>query len=281
MVQSRSTKKKKTPASTKVAVKKTLAQPVVPVAPKVNTPVQSDKKNKIHSGKQLYKNGVLRDILIFALGMLCMAFIAQGIYTLKKEEKPIPHARICRFAEPLWAQQTCAPTVERRARYIPAEYEPYLKRGANKIKGRVDMEWNMQKRLPRKTDMRRTGESIHQFKKRIKPVEKNRFQPIVRQAEVFANPMTSYSREWFTRNWAGTENLTQPDARALKTVFRGWIGPDGTFELNDLPNGEYFVVARACVQFRPNQPCREVRYGKRVRAGDKKRTVLEQVYSAK
>ncbi len=122
------------------------------------------------------------------------------------------------------------PEVDRYAYYITAEYKPYFKKGTHQIVGRVHLEET-------------TG---------------------VRFLEVLANPVTTYSREWFARNWAGHENLKEADKRVWRTHFAGKIKPDGSFVLSDLPEGDYFVGVRACVMFNPNQKCREVRFGRRV-----------------
>lgn len=60
--------------------------------------------------------------------------------------------------------------------------------------------------------------------------------------DVWLNPVTTYSREWFERNVIGHEALEPADPRveryARKTVADG----EGRFRFEKLPPGEYYIA---------------------------------------
>jgi hypothetical protein len=65
--------------------------------------------------------------------------------------------------------------------------------------------------------------------------------------EVWLDPVTTYSSEWFEREILNNESLSNADSRAL--TYRRTVQPDGTgfFRFERLPAGSYFIACR--VQF--------------------------------
>lgn len=60
--------------------------------------------------------------------------------------------------------------------------------------------------------------------------------------EVFLNPVTSYSTEWFERTIIGGQPLEAADPRALKYHRKTRADGDGKFEFEKLPPGEYYLA---------------------------------------
>ena len=242
---------------------------------------KTESRKAQSSEKQI---GFQKMLGVFALGMFCMLLIGYGIHLVLYPAGSCvsyPKRCCCRVVP------SCSFVEQNRmAPYIPAEYAPYLKAGSKRIEGRLNPDMNV--RVHRRYQPENYRSSLPEGARRVraKTVDAaalgSQFLPVVQRVEVFANPVTAYSREWFNRNWAGRENLKPADKRVWKTHFKGQIGPDGQFVLDHLPAGEYFVAARACVQFHPRQKgCKEVRFGKRVRTDGKQPVVLDVVFREK
>ena len=127
----------------------------------------------------------------------------------------------------------CRPPVERREKFIVKEYSPYKKKGRAKITGSVC------KNLP---------EGV----------------PCPETVIVFANPVTSYSTEWWTVHWLEGQTLSAADMRTNDYRKNADVKADGTFEFKNLPDGQYYVVAETCVEFDPDANCRPVRLGAQI-----------------
>lgn len=127
----------------------------------------------------------------------------------------------------------CRPPVERQEKFIVKEYSPYKKKGRAKITGSIC------KNLP---------DGV----------------PCPETIVVFANPVTSYSTEWWTIHWLKGQTLSPADVRTNDYRKNAEIKSDGTFEFKNLPNGQYYVVAETCVEFDPDANCRPVRLGGQV-----------------
>ena len=277
----KSSKKKAVPASGNRSAQKSSA------ALKQKPVVESKTKNPAE--KSGYSQDTAKLLGVFALGMFCMLLIGYGAHLWMYphahfKSTPVHLMHGCRFVP---AQPCCLPEKNRVAPYIPAEYAPYLTAGSHQIHGRLneDMNVRVHRRHHRPENFRSAapaGVRGSRPKTMDAAAQGSSFLPVIRHAEVFANPVTAYSREWFNRNWAGRENLKPADPRVWKTHFKGQIGPDGQFVFEHLPAGEYFVAARACVQFHPRQKgCKEVRFGKRVRTDGQQPVVLDVVYREK
>ena len=57
--------------------------------------------------------------------------------------------------------------------------------------------------------------------------------------DVFINPVTTYSNEWYNRGWAGTELLEKADERAVTYNKVVKSGKNGVFKFEGLKPGSY------------------------------------------
>lgn len=223
--------------------------------------VVESKKSAVPAEKSRFG----RDIGFFGLGMFCMALIGYGVFLAAYPVGKVAQKCSLRVYPLSCCKMQQSVEKERMSSYMPVEYAPYLKAGNHVIEGRI---------MPKAVVGRRHRGQAGRFEKE--------FVPVLCRAEVFANPVTSYSREWFNRNWAGVENIEDADPRVWRTHFKAKVRPDGSFVFENLPAGEYFVAARACVRFHPAQRgCKEVRFGKRVQTGVSGSILLNPVYRAK
>lgn len=60
--------------------------------------------------------------------------------------------------------------------------------------------------------------------------------------QVFLNPKTSYSQEWFEQHVLAGKQLSDPDERARKYQRIMTADAQGGFSFDGLPAGEYFVA---------------------------------------
>lgn len=127
----------------------------------------------------------------------------------------------------------CPPVWQRKAVFNPQEYAPYDTPGALTISGDV-----------------------------CASLPKGAICP--KNIDVFVNPKTSYSDEWWTKHWTGTYGISKVDERAIKYNKKGSVQENGQFSITDLPAGTYYVGATACVSRAPNKPCRNTRWGTQV-----------------
>ncbi len=84
---------------------------------------------------------------------------------------------------------------------------------------------------------------------------------------VFANPVTSYSNEWYHRHWAGKEILEDPDRRAWWFHRSTKTNATGRFALTQLPAGVYYIGAELCARSAKNpqdRKCTPMRLAQKV-----------------
>lgn len=99
------------------------------------------------------------------------------------------------------------------------------------------------------------------------------------RAQVFINPVTSYSDEWYHRGWAGREALKVPDERAVKMNKMTLSDKDGKFKFEGLAAGSYYVGAIACVPKKSTDPnCVLSRYAAKVSMKNRVKAKLKRVY---
>ena len=127
----------------------------------------------------------------------------------------------------------CPPVWQRQVAFNPQEYAPYDVEGTLTISGNVCNSLPKGAICPEKID-------------------------------VFVNPKTSYSDEWWTKHWTGIHGISKVDERALKYNKQGSVQKNGQFSIEKLPAGTYYVGAAACVSTAPNKPCQETRWGAQV-----------------
>ena len=144
----------------------------------------------------------------------------------------------------------CPPIWQRQVPFNPQQYAPYDFAGTLKITGNVCEILPKGVTCPEKID-------------------------------VFVNPKTDYSDEWWTKHWAGTNGISKTDERALKYNKKGSVQKDGSFEITQLPTGTYYVGAAMCIATTPGHPCKPIRLGAEIKL-DKNMTVsLKQVFPVK
>lgn len=144
----------------------------------------------------------------------------------------------------------CPPVWQRQAIFNPTEYAPYDVQGTLTISG------NICSSLP---------------KGAVCP----------EKIEVFVNPKTSYSDEWWTKHWTGTHGISKVDERALKYNKQGTVQAGGQFTITDLPAGTYYVGAAACASVAQGKPCRNMRWGTQLSLDKNTEISLKQVFPKK
>ncbi|MBP5160498.1 MAG: hypothetical protein ILP11_00370 [Alphaproteobacteria bacterium] len=130
----------------------------------------------------------------------------------------------------------CRAAAPRKAKFVAEEYAPYQKKGEAIIAGKVclTLEDNTEKCFP--------------------------------NSRVIINPVTSYSQEWYTRGWAGTEYLEEADPRVTPTNLIQITDEKGAFAFKNLPAGAYYVGAEVCVpKTKDAKECIYTRLGARVK----------------
>lgn len=141
----------------------------------------------------------------------------------------------------------CPPVWQRQAVFNPTEYAPYDIQGTLSISGNICSSLPKGSICPEKID-------------------------------VFVNPKTSYSDEWWTKHWTGTHGISKVDERALKYNKQGVVQPGGQFTITDLPAGTYYVGAAACVSVGQGRPCRNMRWGAQLSLDKNTEIFLKQVF---
>ena len=100
-------------------------------------------------------------------------------------------------------------------------------------------------------------------------------------ADVFINPVTTYSNEWYSRHWVGNERLAQADERAVKYNKMIKTGKDGKFKFDKLQPGSYYVGFTSCVpEGKDAKECVCSRFASKVKMKNLVRTTLKKVYPA-
>lgn len=59
--------------------------------------------------------------------------------------------------------------------------------------------------------------------------------------EVFLNPVTSYSQQWWDVSYKGGRKLSPADPRYLVSIRAAVADSDGRFKFTNVANGEYFL----------------------------------------
>ncbi|MBR5130852.1 MAG: hypothetical protein IKV03_06490 [Alphaproteobacteria bacterium] len=143
----------------------------------------------------------------------------------------------------------CPPVWQRQVIFNPLEYAPYDAQGTLTISG------NIYHSLPK-------GVKYH-----------------IEKADVFVNPKTSYSDEWWTKHWTGSYGISKVDERALKYNKAGTVQTNGDFSITNLPSGTYYVGATACVSKKAGTPCRNIRWGTEVSINEDTKVTLNKVFT--
>ncbi len=111
----------------------------------------------------------------------------------------------------------------RLAKFDPVEYKPYSQKGKTVIRGKACIGEGTDKKCFKNT-------------------------------EVFINPVTTYSTEWYRRGWAGNEILANADSRVIPFNIKTKTDKDGNFEFKNLPEGFYFVGMQVMVPVKGSCP---------------------------
>jgi hypothetical protein len=101
----------------------------------------------------------------------------------------------------------------RRAAFIEAEYQPYLNPGTGVVSGQVLLHTL-------------AGEARYGAGR-----------------EVYLNPVTSYSSEWWTQSVIGGHELEDGDERARRYERLEIADREGRFAFKELPAGEYYLLS--------------------------------------
>ncbi len=101
----------------------------------------------------------------------------------------------------------------RKAEFIEAEYQPYLNPGNGVVAGQV---------------------LLHTLAGEVR---------YGAGREVYLNPVTSYSSEWWTQSVVGGRELEDGDARARRYERLEIADRQGKFAFSDLPSGEYYLLS--------------------------------------
>lgn len=143
----------------------------------------------------------------------------------------------------------CSKQVERTVSFDDADYAAYAQKGEAKIEGKICAK-------------------LLDGKEKCFP-----------KVDVFVNPVTPYSDEWYAKGWAGRENLKAPDKRAWNYQRKTKTDENGNFVIADLPEGSYYVGSLFCLPMTSDdKACRLVRYGAKVKVKGTTPVQLEMVY---
>jgi len=169
----------------------------------------------------------------------------------KKTTRPMPAKKT---VKPAPKKASCPPLklAERKAAFIESEYAPYAVPGKAIIEGNACFE--------------------------LKDGTTKCFE----NADVFINPVTTYSDEWYNRGWAGKELLAKADDRAIKFNKMIKTGKDGAFKFEGLHPGSYYVGAMVCLpDAKDSKKCACTRFASKVTMKNRVKTTLKQVFPVK
>jgi len=65
-----------------------------------------------------------------------------------------------------------------------------------------------------------------------------------RKIELFLNPITSYSKQWYNQSYLGGYKLTPPDKRLFNYLKSTKSDENGEFSFFGVPKGEYYLIGR-------------------------------------
>ena len=181
---------------------------------------------------------------------------------LKKAQAVQTNAKVQQVAKALTTQPVAAPVsqeakpafkcpepVARKAQFNEAEYEHYATTGKAVIAGKACFT------LADGTEKCFAG------------------------VDVFINPVTTYSTEWYERGWAGREFLANPDARAVKYNKKVRTDKDGSYRFENLPAGAYYVGAVVCEpDSKDAKSCKIARYAAKVKMKNSVKPTLLKVF---
>jgi hypothetical protein len=63
-------------------------------------------------------------------------------------------------------------------------------------------------------------------------------------SEVMLNPITSYSRQWYTESYLPSRLIADADPRLWDYVVHTQADAEGRFEFRNVPAGEYYAVTK-------------------------------------
>jgi len=65
-----------------------------------------------------------------------------------------------------------------------------------------------------------------------------------RNIELFLNPVTSYSKQWYNQSYLGGYKLTPPDKRLFNYLKSTKSDENGEFDFFGVPRGDYYLIGR-------------------------------------
>lgn len=174
----------------------------------------------------------------------------KGIRTIRRRQpKTTKQQQSTQTEKKAYPALKCPPPVKRDVVFDEREYLPYAKEGNAVIEGDLCLT--------------------------LKDGSLKCFE----NAEVFINPVTSYSDEWYKRGWAGRETLEVAHPRAFHYNKKVKTGKDGAFRFEKLPAGSYYVASAICVpEAKGATSCQYHRYATKVEIKKYVKPKLKRVY---
>lgn len=143
----------------------------------------------------------------------------------------------------------CPEPVARKAQYIEAQYAPYAAGGKAKIQGKACF------------------------------ALKDGSEKCLAGLDIYINPVTDYSNEWYERGWVGTEYLEVADERVIPFNKSVKTAQDGSFTFDNLAPGSYYVVTQLCLPTgKEAATCEYRRYGTKVTMKNLVKPTLKQIF---
>ena len=143
----------------------------------------------------------------------------------------------------------CPEPVARKAKYVEAQYAPYAAGGKAKIQGKACF------------------------------MLKDGTEKCVAGLDIYINPVTDYSNEWYERGWAGTEYLEVADKRVIPFNKTVKTAQDGSFTFDGLAPGSYYVVTQLCLPTgKDTKTCEYRRYAAKVTMKNLVKPTLKQIF---
>ncbi len=143
----------------------------------------------------------------------------------------------------------CPEPVARKAQYVEAQYAPYAAGGKAKIQGKACF------------------------------TLKDGSEKCLAGLDIYINPVTDYSNEWYERGWVGTEYLEVADKRVIPFNKSVKTAQDGSFTFDGLAPGSYYVVTQLCLPTgKDAKTCEYRRYGTKVTMKNLVKPTLKQLF---